>query len=102
MLVLAPASYRQGKVLEETGLNLSSVAMESEHIAILCGNTIQRVSKQHMQHKKKIQTLLTYTEKQRVDYSTNTLHLFCMRDLKLTHLSPFTSQFSLTSEESVS
>lgn len=50
---LAPVSYRQGKVLEEIGLNLSSVAMESKHIAILCGNTIQRVSKQYMQHKKK-------------------------------------------------
>lgn len=43
-----------------------------------------------MEGKTKIHTLLTYMEKQGVDYSTNTLHLFCMTDLTLTHLSPFT------------
>lgn len=41
MAVLAPASYRQGKVWEVTGLGLSSVAVESKHIAILCENMIK-------------------------------------------------------------
>ena len=41
MAVLAAASDRQGKVLEETGLSLSSVAMDSKHIALLYGDMIK-------------------------------------------------------------
>lgn len=41
MAVLAPVSCRQGKVLEEKGLSLSSVAIDSKHIVILCGKTIK-------------------------------------------------------------
>lgn len=41
MAVLAPVSFRQGKVLEETGLSLSSVAIDSKNIVILCGKTIK-------------------------------------------------------------